>query len=345
MADIVAARDPYEAQRLRTAALQEKEAALRISDAERTIRVNESNDAAAKIMASAAAAGQPLDMQFISKVIADTGASPDFVTKNALNSLGLDEKMAAKLVKDKVRDLSKAATDLPSFNKYLAANFDPNQEDNIVPTVVQTKNGLQVMYGGQPLQGYGTYKNLNEVVADVKGKIEGDPLGAAVTIANLDKVRAQADEARSKSVSNQAYADWIKRDRPTAGKTAPTLTDVEKIAYNKAIDAIANLGPDATQQQIASEYRRFGLDPARFGVQGLPSWTPTEAGGLAPSAAGFSKTIPKPNVTTRQPSSALPTQPSGNFVRERQSNGTYKYRDLDTNKLYSTEEYNRIISR
>lgn len=57
-----------------------------------------------------------------------------------------------------------------------------------------------------------------------------------------------------------------------AGKLAQTLTDAEKIQLTKAMDEIAMIQPDRNTGQvptnaIAQVYRKYGLDPNKFGVE------------------------------------------------------------------------------
>lgn len=59
---------------------------------------------------------------------------------------------------------------------------------------------------------------------------------------------------------------------PGGGRPAATLSDAEKIAYGKAVDEISMIPVDkATGQadpaRIAQTYRKYGLDPARFGFE------------------------------------------------------------------------------
>lgn len=55
-------------------------------------------------------------------------------------------------------------------------------------------------------------------------------------------------------------------------RPVPTLTDAEKEAYKAALDEIKMIPPDkatgvAPPQAIANTYRKYGLDPARFGFE------------------------------------------------------------------------------
>lgn len=76
------------------------------------------------------------------------------------------------------------------------------------------------------------------------------------------------------------------------GKMPATLTDQEKLVYEKnvlpALDMLVNKykGPDKVPAaEKAQVYQFYGLDPARFGVQGLPSWG-------APAAGAGGLTVP-----------------------------------------------------
>lgn len=73
-----------------------------------------------------------------------------------------------------------------------------------------------------------------------------------------------------------------------------SLSDAEKIAYERAIEQVAMLPPDAPPGAAADIFRRFGLDPQRFtGNAGLPT-SPRFGGGTNPPAANTPAPAPAP---------------------------------------------------
>lgn len=85
-----------------------------------------------------------------------------------------------------------------------------------------------------------------------------------------------------------------------AGKLPQTLTDQEKLGYSEAVKEIALLGPkDRTPDKLAAVYRAYNLDPAKFGVQGLPSWGGGNAGSEGASAPAAIPGRPLYGVDTR----------------------------------------------
>ena len=82
-------------------------------------------------------------------------------------------------------------------------------------------------------------------------------------------------------------------------RLAPTLSDAEKIAYGKAMDAIAELPEGSPPAAAAAVYRRFGLDPAKFGAgPGLPTGGRFGGGDGGGGDGGGVRTNPSPASTT-----------------------------------------------
>jgi hypothetical protein len=189
------------AQQSRTAALQEEAAGLAISATKRKEATDIANKNALAAIESRRAAGEPIDQKFLSVMATQYGADPKHLMDNELSKLGFDEKT----LKLETAQLQKALTraqmgGIDGMNKFLADKFDPNKNDDIVPTLRQTPNGIVVVYGNQVLSEYGSHKDLNSLVANVNGMITGDPLGAAKTLADINakNISAQKDQALMK---------------------------------------------------------------------------------------------------------------------------------------------------
>lgn len=60
--------------------------------------------------------------------------------------------------------------------------------------------------------------------------------------------------------------------RPKTARGDGSLSETQKIAYGQAVKELADLGPDAPETAAAAVYRKYGLDPAQFGVIGRPGW-------------------------------------------------------------------------
>lgn len=75
-----------------------------------------------------------------------------------------------------------------------------------------------------------------------------------------------------------------------------TLTDQEKLGYEAALRDPAMLTAKTSADQ-AAVYRKYGLDPARFGVQGLPAAPGGTWGGPRPGAQGAQ---PQPQAAPQQ---------------------------------------------
>lgn len=175
------------AQQSRTAAIQEKAAGLQVNALQRREDVDIANKNALAAIEARRAAGEPIDQNILSTMASQYGADPKHLMDNELSKLGYDEKTLKLETVKLQKNLTKAQMGgIDGMNKFLAETFDPNKNDDIVPTIKQTKNGLVVMYGDQVLSEYGTHKDLNALVANVNGMITGDPLGAAKTLSEIN---------------------------------------------------------------------------------------------------------------------------------------------------------------
>lgn len=190
-------------------------------------------------MADAANAGKTPTTQDIYKFAVDNNADPAHVMNLALGQLGLDEKTATAKIKTTLEGLGAAsAGGLPTLNKFLADKFDPDANDGISPTVVgNAKTGFRVMYGDKPLPGYeGNYKSVDEVVATVQGRIKGDPLGAALTIADLDFKKAHTAyyaTARNRAAKNPDHIVSSQMGFQIDPKTGDRVQVISGLRHNK----------------------------------------------------------------------------------------------------------------
>lgn len=186
------------AQQSRTAAIQEKAAGLQVNALQRKEDIDIANNNALAAIEARRAAGEPIDQKILSIMASQYGADPKHLMDNELSKLGFDEKTLKLETAQLQKDLTRAQMGgIDGMNKFLADKFDPNKNDDIVPTLRQTPNGIVVMYGNQVLSEYGSHKDLNSLVANVNGMITGDPLGAAKTLADINakNVSAQKDQA------------------------------------------------------------------------------------------------------------------------------------------------------
>lgn len=126
-----------------------------------------------------------------------------------------------------------------------------------------------------------------------------------------------------------------------------SLSDAEKIAYERAIEQVAMLPPDAPPGAAADVFRRFGLDPQRFtGNAGLP--TSSRFGGSGDIApAGRLTPIPPLNVTrpNREPAFGNPANFERRSERGLFGGVNYYYFDPATGRKLTTEQYNRLTAR
>lgn len=182
----------------------------------------------------------------LGQIAAESGADVAAINQAYLNFNNVDEVTYKRGVTQRVREMKKAAVDVPTFNKYLSSKLsalDPNPNDDVYPQVVQTKNGMQVMYGNVPLPGWGTYKNFDELVAAAEFRLNEDVVGGLKLTADLRTKEAQAEE-------NKARAVALRREpREPRGPANPYMQKLE------AFKAIA--GRDPTEQERAV---MFGLE-------------------------------------------------------------------------------------
>jgi hypothetical protein len=145
--------------------------------------------------------GMPIDTVAANRIAAETGADIKFVTDAVLGQYNLTKESANDLIERQLANFDKAAAGgIPTLNKYIAERLDPDKTDNIVPTVVQGKDGkLRVMYGDKPLPGYKAYGDLDQLSAAFQGNIKRNPLGAAIQISTLE-TQAQARLASEAAV-------------------------------------------------------------------------------------------------------------------------------------------------
>jgi hypothetical protein len=226
MADVISERDPARAmqmrQQLADQEYQARERPLRlkslegqiagqglaqqaqqitISEAERKVQQDKANRKAQTMLAQMSADGVPINTAAANRIAAETGADMKFVTDTVLGQYNLTKESANDLIERQLAEFDKAAAGgITTLNKYVAERLDPDKTDNIVPTVVQGKDGkLRVMYGNNPLPGYQSYGDLNQLSAALQGNIKRDPLGAAIKISTLE-TQAQARRASEAAV-------------------------------------------------------------------------------------------------------------------------------------------------
>lgn len=261
LADIVALRNPAEAERMRAAIEQgerteeeyayrkgrrgiqeERESVglagekLRLKTAEGQAREAEANKKADELIANAIASGQEITQAQLGEFARQSGASPTYLTNAVLTQWGLTDKQVERESAKFLKDLTKASTrGTAGINEFLAKNFDPDPTDGIAPTLVQGRGGMQIMYGGRPLAGWGTYGDVNEFIADASGRIKGDPLAAGKYLL----------EKRVKEAQIGLYgAQRVRAEREPVGPANP---------YQQRIDAFrAATGRMPTEAEISA---------------------------------------------------------------------------------------------
>lgn len=183
--------------------IQFRQAQLGLEEGERKAAQERGMKDAQLLLSGAEQAGQPITSDFLRVVATQTGANFNQLVDTAAKSLGFTEASATARIKQLNRDLASAANKgVTGLNEFLAANFDPNQDDNIKPVVTKDARGnFVVTYGGQVLPQYGSSKSLNELVARAQGNIEGDPLGTVKTLLQLDLLKAQISESQAKAAN------------------------------------------------------------------------------------------------------------------------------------------------
>jgi hypothetical protein len=184
-------RERADAARLRDIQFQGAELGLR--GAQRTEREAEGMQMAQQLIMGAQQAGQPIDSDFLRVVASQTGANYNALIDSAAKELGFTEASGTAALKKLQRDLATAsAKGISGINEFLAASFDPDKSDDIVPTVVRDRQGNYVVqYGDRVLSEYGAHKSLDFLVGTVQGRITGDPLATLKTLADIEASKAQ----------------------------------------------------------------------------------------------------------------------------------------------------------
>lgn len=184
---------------------REREAARLAQENER--RTNANRDATARL-AQQIASGSTLDVPSIYRLATEAGADPEVLVRSAADFLGLDEKTAKARSDKLIRDIATAATSETKFNELLAKSFDPDPADNIVPQLVRTRDGVQVMYGDRPLtQPFKDTKDLSalsQLSMFYRDQITGNPLATAVQLTALDAKRAQITASQAQTEASRA---------------------------------------------------------------------------------------------------------------------------------------------
>lgn len=184
---------------------REREVARLAQENER--RANANRDATARL-AQQIASGNQLDVPSIYRLATEAGADPEVLVKSAADFLGLDEKTAKARSDKLIRDIATAATSETKFNELLAKSFDPDPADNIVPQLVRTRDGVQVMYGNRPLtQPFKDTKDLSalsQLSMFYRDQITGNPLATAVQLTTLDAKRAQIEASQAQTEASRA---------------------------------------------------------------------------------------------------------------------------------------------
>lgn len=93
---------------------------------------------------------------------------------------------------------------IDGLNTFLANTYDPDKTDNIVPKIVQSKNGFVVTYGDQILPEYGQHKSLDSLVGKVYGMIDQNPMEALKTAKLIEHYDATI--AKDKAIAANAGA-------------------------------------------------------------------------------------------------------------------------------------------
>ena len=277
IADVIAERDPVQAMRMRSEMDQAAAARERLDMERRRLRLSEAADVRAATSAGIAnrlseaqlsrltadeaeknavrqaenyfgTLGRPITNQDIADAARQFNAPVGALTAAATTMLGFNEKQLQAETNALLRDLSKASGSVESMNKLIADKFDPNPSDGILPRVVQTDKGITVMYGNQPMAGYGTYKSLDELTATVQGRIKNDPLGTAKALLDM-----QAKEATAKK--DRAAADYYERGGGASARSLTALVAEAEKVYGRKLtpQEIAILGGTAPKPAAPRE--------------------------------------------------------------------------------------------
>lgn len=212
MADIISETDPVKAQQLRAQqAEQEYQAQARplaLQAAQQQVTKGGLELADAQGMAKANQLfsdhlknnNGKIDMATTMKIAAEAGVP-------ATKLLEQNEAIRKGFMSDTLDKFSAAANKgVDGFNKFLAENFDMDTTDNIVPKVVQGKDGnFVVMYGDQVLPQYGSHKTFEELAIKAQGNIKQDFAGTAKTLMDIHAKREELAIARKNADSLDAY--------------------------------------------------------------------------------------------------------------------------------------------
>jgi len=241
---------------------------LTITEAEQKAKQDKSNRAAQTLLAKMSADGMPIDTVAANRIAAETGADIKFVTDAVLGQYNLTKASANDLIERQLTDFNKAAVGgIPTLNKYIAERLDPDKTDNIVPTVVQGKDGkLRVMYGDKPLPGYQTYGNIDQLSAAFQGNIKRDPLGAAIQISTLE-TQAQARVASEAAVRasdstvglNNARAGQIKQMNQALATNLKNSDDAKEIQAQFAGLDDTNDPGGAKRQSLITQFNMLSV--------------------------------------------------------------------------------------
>jgi len=252
-------------------ALTNQAAALGLTETEMNIKLKQGNLNASKafsaFMADAANAGKIPSAQEMYAFAKTHDADPAHVMNLALGQLNLDEKTATAKIKTTLEGLGAAAAGgTPTLNKFLADKFDPDANDGVSPTIVgDAKTGFKIMYGNKPLPGYeGNYKSLDHIVATVQGRIKGDPLGSALTIADLDLKKAHTayyETARNQAAKNPDQIVSSQMGFQIDSKTGERIQVISGLRHNKQTGALETFSMPLTGNAFIPQ---SAFDPAKL---------------------------------------------------------------------------------
>jgi hypothetical protein len=257
--------------RLTGQALANQAAQLGITSTQLDINLKQGNLNASKAYAAYVAdpanAGKTPTTQEMYQFASQHGADPAHVINLALGQVNLDEKTAAAKIKTTLEGLGAAAAGgTPTLNKFLADKFDPDANDGISPTIVgDSKGGFKIMYGNKPLPGYeGNYRSLDHIVATVQGRIKGDPLGSALTIADLDLKaahKAYYETARNQAAKNPDQIVSSQMGFQIDPKTGEKVQVISGLRHNKQTGALETFSTPLTGNAFIPQ---SAFDPAKI---------------------------------------------------------------------------------
>ena len=257
--------------RLAGQALANQATQLGITSTQLDINLKQGNVNASKAYAAYVAdpanAGKTPTTQEMYQLASQHGADPAHVINLALGQVNLDEKTAAAKIKTTLEGLGAAAAGgTPTLNKFLADKFDPDANDGISPTIVgDSKGGFKIMYGNKPLPGYeGNYRSLDHIVATVQGRIKGDPLGSALTIAQLDlnaAHKAYYETARNQAAKNPDQIVSSQMGFQIDPKTGERVQVISGLRHNKQTGALETFSTPLTGNAFIPQ---SAFDPAKI---------------------------------------------------------------------------------